>query len=213
MKSTIPLLGKHYKQRGYHENFYKDYRGGYHGVFSRKIVSSFTFNQLKRLALDRRFEGLIKTRKNLIKPSHIGFGENGSIINPGVLYFNDKFILLCRGEPTDIIWLGNFLMNQAIPYWCVFDSDLNYLKSIPFTSEKIPPYSRSEDWRLFSYKGKVYSNHSLYMRLNDNRDTVRSRLGISSVNVEYNSLELCWVLEPPFKSTAEEKNWCFFCSQ
>ncbi|MDT9340160.1 hypothetical protein VV11_012100 [Trichodesmium erythraeum 21-75] len=192
--------------------------GGYHGnrTASRLGSSNYqsknnaTYKKMKGLTLSKSKSGLIRLQKRLIESGQLGTYTACSIINPGVIYKNNEFLLLCRAEGNEQVWFGNFLADQAIPLWCTLDHDLNIKNSFPLSSQEIPPQSRPEDWRLFEYQGQLYANHSVYTILDRKQWIIRSRLGISKINIQKKTLELCWLLEPPFEAFPEEKNWSFF---
>lgn len=192
--------------------------GNYHGhrPASRLGSSKYqtqddtTYKQMKKLTLSHSKSGLIQVKKSLIQSGQLGNHTACSIINPGVLYKDNQFSLLCRGEPDEQVWFGDFLACQATPLWCTLDDELNLTNSFPLSYQDIPPQSRPEDWRLFEYQGKLYSNHSVYTILDRDRWMIRSRPGISAVDLQRQKLELCWMLDPPFEPSPEEKNWSFF---
>ncbi|WP_107668839.1 hypothetical protein [Cyanothece sp. BG0011] len=195
--------------------------GGYHGYHGRRPLSSLSqlnlqidedklYEQMKQLALCYTYPSLIRAKKTIITAGQLGTDSACSIINPGALYNNNEFHLLCRGEPHDTVWYGDFLAHQATPFWCVLNHDLTLKKSFPLTYPSLPPNSRPEDWRLFEYQGKLYSNHSVYQLIDSKNYIIRSRPGISEINLEKKTINLRCILEPPFKGFAEEKNWSFF---
>ena len=169
-----------------------------------------TYQQMRHLALCSQSNGLIRDRKRIIEAGQLGIQSACSAINPGVLYQDNQFLLLCRGESEEAVWLGEFLDCQPTPLWCTLDSNLSLKDSFPLAYKEFPPKSRPEDWRLFEYQGKLYTNHSIYMLLDRERWIVRSRPGISEIDLSSHQLKLCWMLEPPFEPSDEEKNWSFF---
>ncbi|MGK7939872.1 MAG: hypothetical protein AB4062_06925 [Crocosphaera sp.] len=194
--------------------------GGYHGYHGRRpILSSSVSNivdedahyqRMKQLALCYTHPGLIRAKKNIIKAGQLGLESACSIINPGVLYKDNHFYLLCRGEPKETVWYGDFLAYQSIPLWCTLNPDLTIKESFPLRYLELPSNSRPEDWRLFEYKGKLYSNHSVYQLLDHQPYRIRCRPGISEINLDNKTLNLVCILEPPFQAFYEEKNWSFF---
>ncbi|MDJ0511176.1 MAG: hypothetical protein QNJ64_18255 [Crocosphaera sp.] len=195
-------------------------KGGYHGYHGRRpiLFSSVSnivdedahYQRMKQLALCYTHPNLIRAKKPIIKAGQLGLESACSIINPGVLYKNNQFHLLCRGEPQETVWYGDFLAHQSTPFWCTLNPDLTIKKSFPLRYLELPANSRPEDWRLFEYKGKLYSNHSVYQLLDHQPYRIRSRPGISEINLDNKTINLCCLLEPPFKAFAEEKNWSFF---
>ncbi|MEA5532393.1 hypothetical protein [Crocosphaera sp. XPORK-15E] len=168
------------------------------------------YKQMRYLSLCHPDDGLIQTKKQIIGAGQLGTHSTYSIINPGALYQDQKFQLLCRGEPDETVWFGDFLVHQASPLWCILDDNLNIKESFLLHYPELPPNSRPEDWRLFEYQGKLYTNHSIYMMLDREQWIVRSRPGISEIDLQNRTLTLRWILEPPFEASSEEKNWSFF---
>ncbi|MGK7887019.1 MAG: hypothetical protein AB4057_20620 [Crocosphaera sp.] len=169
-----------------------------------------TYDKMRQLTLSYSTEGLIKSQKCLIRSGQLGLDSACSIINPGVLYKDNQFLMLCRGEPDATVWFGDFLERQATPLWCTLDNNFNVKTNYALTYSEIPANSRPEDWRLFEYKGKIYTNHSIYTLLDREQWIIRSRPGIGEINLDKKTLELRCILEPPFEPSREEKNWSFF---
>ncbi|MBP0019496.1 MAG: hypothetical protein J7647_18335 [Cyanobacteria bacterium SBLK] len=195
--------------------------GGYHGYHGRRATSSFSrsrspaeenalYDQMKELTLSYSSKNLIQTKKTLVTAGQFGPNSACSAINPGVLYRNNEFHLLCRSEPDETVWHGDFLAYQAQPLWCTLREDLTLKDNFFLSYADLPVRSRPEDWRLFEYQGNLYANHSIYMLLDRQQWMVRSRPGISEIDLHNKTLNLCWMLEPPFEPTYEEKNWSFF---
>ena len=195
--------------------------GGYHGYHGRRTISPLSltnkpvdddalYKELKQLELSQSFGDLIKEKKTLITAGQLGPNTACSAINPGVLYQDNEFRLLCRGEADETVWVGDFLARQAHPLWCTLDSNLTIKESFFLRYLELPPKSRAEDWRLFEYQGKLYTNHSVYQLLDRQEWIVRSRPGISEIDLQKRTLSLRCMLEPPFEPSWEEKNWSFF---
>ena len=117
--------------------------GGYHGYHGRKSISPLSltnqqidddalYQELKQLELSQSFGDLIKEKKTLITAGQLGSDTACSVINPGVLYQENEFHLLCRGEAKETVWVGDFLAHQANPLWCTLDSSLNLKESFFF---------------------------------------------------------------------------------
>ena len=167
------------------------------------------YDRMLKLTLSHN-TSLIQKNKRLIDADSLSICSYCSVINPGALYLDNQFQLLCRGEPDEAVWFGDFLACQPIPLWCQFDAELNFKTSFSLSYREFPPQSRPEDWRLFEYQGKLYTNHSIYMLLDWERWILRSRPGISEIDLDNRELKLCSILEPPFEASHEEKNWSFF---
>lgn len=168
------------------------------------------YNQMRQLTLSHSWEDLIQSQQCLMKSGQLGDHSASSIINPGVLYQKNQFLMLCRGEQNSTVWSGNFLANQAAPLWCTLDNKFNLKSNFRLTYSEVPPQSRPEDWRLFKYQDKIYTNHTIYTLLDQEQWIIRSRPGIAEVNIQNKTIKLCWMLEPPFEPLPEEKNWSFF---
>jgi hypothetical protein len=169
-----------------------------------------TYKHMRYLSLSHGCDGLIQTQKQIIAAGQLGHHSTYSIINPGVLYREGTFQLLCRGEADETVWFGDFLVHQASPLWCILDEDLRVKNSFLLRYPDLPPNSRPEDWRLFEYEGKLYTNHSIYIMIDRQQWIVHSRPGISEIDLQNRTLTLRWMLEPPFEPSSEEKNWSFF---
>ena len=168
------------------------------------------YDHMRQLTLAHSAMDLIKTQKSLIKAGSVHDCTAHGAINPGVVFKNNNFMMLCRAEPDETVWGGDFLVHQAAPLWCVFDLELNIKQHVVLTSRGFDKNSRPEDWRLFEYNGKVYANHSVYIMVDRDRWIVKSKVAISEVDLITKTLNLRWMLEPPFEAADEEKNWSFF---
>jgi predicted GH43/DUF377 family glycosyl hydrolase len=165
------------------------------------------YQRLRGLTLSINVRGLVLSKRRLIKAGQFGGKTACSIINPGALYTNNQFHLLCRGEPNDSTWLGNWSESQATPVWCVLDGDFITRNSFLLQYKNLPQGQRPEDWRLFQFNGQIYSNHSIYM---ENGGSLGCRSGISIIDLENHEIKSCLTLVPPFKASNEEKNWSMF---
>lgn len=168
------------------------------------------YKKMRYLSASQSFDGLIRLNKQIITVEQLGSETAYSVINPGALYRDNEFRLLCRGEGEETVWEGDFLAHQANPVWCTLDSNLTIKESFCLHYPEFPSQSRPEDWRLFEYQGKLYTNHSVYQLLDRQEWIVRSRVGISEIDLQNRTLSLCCILEPPFPASSEEKNWSFF---
>ncbi len=162
---------------------------------------------LRGLAASMHDTGVIQSKRRLFKAGQLGEETSCSIINPGALYRNKQFHLLCRGEINDSTWIGYWSESHATPVWCILGDDFETMDYFFLHYRDLPKGHRPEDWRLFNFDGQLYSNHSIYM---ENDDELVCRPGISTIDLNSRELSLCMVLDPPFKANMEEKNWSMF---
>ena len=173
----------------------------------RWMKSNDAYQSVRRRAEHTLGNGLILSRQRLLKAGSLGGDTLGGIINPGALAGEDGFQLLCRAERDESTWRGDWFQSRALPIWCIFDHTLSLCESFRMSYEKIPEDVRAEDWRLFRYKGAIYSNHSVYESANSE---LRCRPCLSRVSPENGTLHFERALRPPFPAQAEEKNWAMF---
>lgn len=180
---------------------------GFHSDFTAVLRDRQLVQEMRSHVLEDRVEGLVLGRRRLLSAGQVGGPSEGGLINPGVLPGPEGYNLICRAEPDEQTWLGNWFDSLATPIWCILDRDLRLVEYVPLSYEMLPADTRAEDWRLFRYDGEIYSNHSFYMLLGDQ---LHCRPAISRVNLAKERMELLHILEPPFTPTLEEKNWSVF---
>jgi predicted GH43/DUF377 family glycosyl hydrolase len=137
------------------------------------------------------------------------FGEDisgGGVINPGALHAGEDILLLLRCEPAGHSMTGGWNEQRATPVLVRLSSSLEVLASSILT-QVLPHCVRGEDWRLFHYNGRIYTNHSLYY-YNGNTHHDECSVCISEVDREHKRLS--FVCELVYKKHTHEKNWAFF---
>ncbi|MEM9540265.1 MAG: hypothetical protein AAGA60_12290 [Cyanobacteria bacterium P01_E01_bin.42] len=195
------------------DGFDSDYSRGANPNLSQSTYQAADeerYQHMRYLALCHPSDGVIQSKQQIISAGQLGPQSTCSLINPGALDGDGGFRLLCRGEPYENVWLGEFLDHQASPLWCILDNDFTIKDGFRLHYPDFPENSRPEDWRLFEYRGKLYANHSIYTLIDREQWIIRSRPGISEIDLQNRTLTLRWMLEPPFEPSSEEKNWSFF---
>ena len=176
-------------------------------------ASSFSWSEnaaylnIVELASCKNPQTLVRRQSRIIEAGQFGDETACGLINPGVLQRDGFFQVLCRGEPDDSTWLGDWSKNLATPVWCVLDEDLTVRRHFFLRYTVLPPRFRPEDWRLFEYEGVLLTNHSIYL---ENGGQLHCRPGISMVDLDRQELALRHTLVPPFEPAREEKNWALF---
>src|SRR5262245_17320562 len=165
------------------------------------------YQKMKALTLGVKPNDLVRSQERIIEAGQLGTGTDGGVINPGALYQNNEFLLLCRGEQDDNTWAGDCFSSKATPIWCIFDRNLALKRYYHLHYDRLPLQVRPEDWRLFEYQGRLYTNHSLYLMKNS---TLRCLPSVSEIDIVRQELNLQLILQPPFKPSIEEKNWGIF---
>jgi hypothetical protein len=155
-------------------------------------------------------QALVRSQDRIIEAGQFGEETACSLINPGALRRDGSFQLLCRGEPDDSTWLGDWWKNLATPVWCVLDENLAVRTHFFLRYAALPSRFRPEDWRLFEYAGLLLTNHSVYL---ENGSQLHCRPGISVIDLDRQELALRHTLLPPFEPTTEEKNWALFAHE
>jgi predicted GH43/DUF377 family glycosyl hydrolase len=142
--------------------------------------------------------------ETLFEPGDLD-NSKGGIYNPGFCEFNNKKYIISRVENLTEKERGSedmWIKTTAVPYLSELDENLNVVKSIKLNF--IGEYKRVEDFRLFKYKDRLYSNHIL-IDMNRNIKPV-----ISEINLENKTLSLIGTVNLDFKIKEVEKNWVFF---
>src|SRR5688572_21693213 len=133
-----------------------NYLAGNWGAGISSPEYELAYQKMRALTLGVKLNGLVRCQERIIEAGQLGIVTNGAVINPGALYQNNEFLLLCRGEQDDNTWVGNFLSSKATPVWCVFDRNLVLKRYYYLHYRILPSQMRPEDWRLFEYKGRLY---------------------------------------------------------
>lgn len=185
------------------------------GAFAAS-TSSFSWSQspaylnLVELARCNNPQALVRRQRCIIEAGQFGDETACGLINPGVLRRDGSFHLLCRGEPDDSTWLGDWSKSLATPVWCVLEEDFTISRHFFLRYTALPRRFRPEDWRLFEYEGAVLTNHSIYL---ESGGRLLCRPGISMIDLGRRELALKHILVPPFEPSTEEKNWALFAHE
>ena len=156
-----------------------------------------------------------------LQPGFLGF--EGGVFNPGGLPDGDDIILLARGELyTRAAIKDTFekFYNSCRPILLRLDKDLR-LQAFdqPRLDEKLVPNAgRIEDFRLFSFQGRIFVNHPYLIvdpdyALFNSRPTwrhVEIRQVLSRLDVQARSLDYVGRVVVDFEPNAIEKNWVYF---
>jgi predicted GH43/DUF377 family glycosyl hydrolase len=166
----------------------------------------------------KRFEGLGRQieKSNIYKSLNSEFNvktiyepgdlesSNGGIYNPGFCEFNGKKYMISRVENLTETERGNddmWIKTTSIPHLTELDDNLNVIDSIKLSF--IGDYKRVEDFRIFTHKGNLYSNHIL-IDLNKNIKPV-----ISIIDITKKTISVIGEVKLDFKTKDVEKNWVF----
>lgn len=131
--------------------------------------------------------------------------SQGGIYNPGFCEFNKKRYMISRVEDLTETERGQdsmWLKTSAVPYLTELDKKLNIIDIIKL--DTIGNFKRIEDFRIFSHKGNLYSNHIL-IDFNNNIIPV-----ISKIDIEKRKMFILGKIKLNLKLKNVEKNWVFF---
>ncbi len=141
--------------------------------------------------------------ETLFEPNDIDLSRGG-IYNPGFSIFKGKKYIISRVENltekergTNDMWIKT----TSVPHLSELDENLNIISTIKL--KVIGNYKRIEDFRLFTHKNKLYSNHVLI------DDEINIYPVISEINLEKNTLEIIGKVNIENQKKVE-KNWTFF---
>ncbi len=163
--------------------------------------------EMKARTLSNRKSGLVRHRERIFAAGELGPASNCSLINPGALHKHDKIYMMLRGEGCESTWHGQWDHSLATPIWCVLGEDLALLDHFELHYDALPDGHRAEDWRLFEWNERLYTNHSVYL---ERDQKLQCRTGISEINLETRTIKLNTILEAPIGKSIEEKNWGIF---
>lgn len=149
--------------------------------------------------------------KTLFKPDErLFFGENipnseGGVYNPGFIKFNNKNYIILRVEKFTEKERGcNDLWKKttSIPYLAEVDEKFNIIDISLINTIGI--FKRIEDFRLFEFRGKLYSNHIIL----DEYGSIYPV--ISEIDVDNLELKILGKIELDIDLKKVEKNWTFY---
>lgn len=161
--------------------------------------------------------------KNIYNSKVIGyprnFGFSGGVYNPGALAIDDEKVLLLA-KAQNAPWYearGNKKQDYMMGTPVIYILDNKTLTTIESSVIDISigfPYSEDyalEDFRLFSWQGRIMINHSLItlQTEKDNRNQVGSFSAISELDYQAKVLQFCTIPMLDFKLQEFEKNWIY----
>lgn len=157
--------------------------------------------------------------RRLTPPGFLGL--RGSIFNPGAIVFDGRLLVVGRGEPHRLprtgVWPGD-LHDTAVPIWLDVDANVTLEGHRQDVRAKHRRW-RLEDFRLFEYRGGLYSNHAMIRRSLSQqllpRWAYRISLpegtpGISRVDPVTGRFELLGPMRLDVRCARFEKNWVVF---
>lgn len=149
------------------------------------------------------------------------YGFPAGVLNPGALADGDRTLLLCRTEklPWAVMKTAETqFFRQSPPLLLELDSANRIASATEFALHGLPDAdrSRAEDFRLFRFRGEVYSNHAVISNPTlpgttpPRLEVMQTRLALS--RIDYAGRRLEWrglpTLDRPL--TRVEKNWAMF---
>lgn len=165
----------------------------------------------------------VASRQDLrILASRSSFGFKAGVFNPGAIKAGKKTILLARGERVP--WSirkkdGAKFFGSIEPVLLTLADSGQIASSAPVLvrGRPLPGVNRIEDFRLFQFRGTIYSNHAVIDDPNPadsltahQLNNMRTRVGISRLDISQPALE--WLgfpkIDRPLAKT--EKNWAMF---
>lgn len=153
--------------------------------------------------------GLIKKRERLIDAGQFGCLSRGGVFNPGVIEIDGRLHLLCRAEASEATWKGAFRETRAAAFWCELNDDLTLRDFVAFSHHPVRE-QRPEDWRLFRYDGRIYTNHSVYSW---DGDQMRCHVAVSEMDLERRHIGQGQTFTTSLPLRTQEKNWAMFSHQ
>lgn len=142
------------------------------------------------------------------------YTEHG-IFNPSVCDIDQELTFIFRTEPSQATWSGYFLTDKGVPQITKGKMTADGLKvdTIKPIDSGMPLACRPEDWRLFLYREKIYSNFTNYFYLNrgfpQKKVQCRTAVGLLKNDRIDFVREMCGN-KAGIKTRQEEKNWMFF---
>ncbi len=143
-------------------------------------------------------------------PGSAGF--KGGVFNPGALAGDDNILIVAKGQhvhwdvaPPEDFAQGDpllFSMNYKFDLLCTHK--ISVIDNLPGISSK-----QIEDFRLFRFNNKIYSNHTL-LCLKKEGGYDKCLHTISALNTDNRTLTLIGQPLLDFNQNNQEKNWGFF---
>jgi hypothetical protein len=134
----------------------------------------------------------------------------GGIYNPGSILIDKKIYLLARVEPDYGAYSGEvikYFTTSQHPTMFVYDEIYEkYIDFFELEKEGYPGISRIEDFRIFKYKGEIYSNHTIVIPF---EDSIETKSTISKIDI-YNKKIIFDNIPNILEKKRYEKNWVYF---
>src|SRR5581483_8103416 len=153
----------------------------------------------------------------------LGFlGLRGGVFNPGAAIFDGRLFVLARGEAVRLRRLNlvpSAMDDSALPIWLDLDDGLDLIRHRVIERRPRHLRWRMEDFRLFTYRGALYSNHAMIRRSllhlflpywAARLTRVSGQPGISRVDPETGRLDLLGPIDVDVPCARYEKNWVVF---
>ena len=143
---------------------------------------------------------------------------SGGIFNPGCLNLDGDIILFARTEkyPMELMFKKERFINSCSPLLLGFnDKDFTRAKTIGIDYQQ-KGYHRMEDFRIFKFKNKIYSNFGLIIFTSDiffikpDFNLLEHEMLIGELDIENGSLKNISHIKTDFNVKKIEKNWVFF---
>ncbi|WP_396627126.1 hypothetical protein, partial [Luteitalea sp.] len=179
-----------------------------------------------RLAKARAYlSAPIATAADLVRLVGRGYlGFDAGLLNPGALVHDGQLILVVRGERytwTKARVRPDLLLGGCQPVLLTLDGHLGITGATPCATPALgagASHSRAEDFRLFAFRGQLFSNHALVsIREGSARQTtplhtesLRSSVMVSQLDVAQPALSPIGQPTLDRPTTDNEKNWAFF---
>lgn len=131
--------------------------------------------------------------------------SKGGIYNPSCVWFNNQLICIARVEQKPEHKRSNWLDTNSVPWIVYLDNDFNPTDKFSLQYHLFDnqfDVFRAEDFRLFIWRNKLYTIHSLVTK-------EKIHQAISFVDLEYKRLVLLHVFDSPVYRDIE-KNWGVF---
>ena len=141
---------------------------------------------------------------DMLKPGDLEDSEGG-IYNPGFCEFRGKNYMIVRVEKNTEKERGIrdlWLRTTSVPHIVELDSKFEIINKFPL--RVVGDFIRVEDFRLFTFNNKLYSNHVVVDK------SKKIYPVISEVDLHNQTLKILGTIELDISKREVEKNWSFF---
>lgn len=213
-----------------------DPKKNWKGRSSEKFISDDELQQIidinqKKIEIEKKlskeqictYEGLMKQNIRII--SNIDFNFNkGGIYNPSIINCEGKKYIIARCEKDFDAYTGiyeNYWKSVLPPMFFEINETYSIISYGIFRMKDFPIISRFEDFRVFYFDNKIYTNHNLTtpnyeydsgstwtnMHIST-KPGVIVKSEISEIDIKNETIERTKIQN--FSPTKLEKNWSFF---